>query len=90
MASNISVIRPQGSVLLGEETLGCPRCKYPNRIQINSDLPEKDYLTCRKCGYRAMINFTPILDKYGLPDGLSRAEKRQLGRHLKDVISKIK
>jgi len=52
-------------------------------------MPDKDYLTCSSCGFRGVINFKPMLDKCGLPHGLSRPEKRQFGRHLKADLEKI-
>jgi hypothetical protein len=78
-----------GKILLGVETLHCPLCGWPNKIEIHSDLPAKDWLTCKKCGYRALLDYGPILKKYGLPQGLSRAERRTFGQHLKRDIAKI-
>ena len=78
-----------GKIIIGVEILHCPRCGRVNIVEIHSDLPERDWLTCRGCDYRALLNFCPILDKYGLPLGLSREEKRDIGRHLKQNISKI-
>ena len=78
-----------GKIILGLEQLRCPRCRRFNTVEVHSDLPERDWLTCDFCGYKALLNFNPILDKYGLPLGLSREEKRDIGRHLKQNISKI-
>jgi DNA-directed RNA polymerase subunit RPC12/RpoP len=76
-------------VVLGIEILKCPRCSGPNHIEIHSDLPEQDYLTCKYCGYKALLNYIPILDKYGLPHGLSQEEKRQIGQHLQTNIDRL-
>ena len=78
-----------GKFYLGTEILRCPRCKGQNKVEIHSDLPEMDWLICIFCGYKAIINFIPILDKYGLPHGLSRPENRQIGRHVKQNLQKI-
>jgi len=78
-----------GRIILGIERLRCPRCGRMNVVAVHSDLPERDWMTCRFCGYKAIINYVPILEKYGLPHGLSRPERRQFGRHLKKEIAKI-
>lgn len=78
-----------GKIYLGTEILRCPRCKGQNRVEVHSDLPEQNWLICVACGYKAIIDFIPILDKYGLPHGLSKPEKRQIGRHLKQNLKKI-
>jgi hypothetical protein len=36
-----------GKILLGVETLRCPLCGWPNKIEIHSDLPAKDWLTTK-------------------------------------------
>lgn len=74
---------------LGTETLRCPRCRKPVSIEIHTDLPDRDWLSCSGCDYRAVIDFIPILDKYGLPHGLSRPEKRQFAEHLQKNIAKL-
>ncbi|MBW2673202.1 MAG: hypothetical protein JRD89_07280 [Deltaproteobacteria bacterium] len=74
---------------LGIEVLRCPRCKAAVSVPVHTDLPERVYLSCAGCNYRAMLNTAPILDKYGIPAGLSRAERRQTARHLQDNITKI-
>ena len=79
-----------GKIFLGIETLYCPNCRYPNMIEVHSDLPDRERLRCIRCGYSALVNFVPILDKYGLPHGLSRAEKRDIGCNLKKESNKIK
>jgi hypothetical protein len=78
-----------GTVHLGVETLRCPQCRFPNQIEITSDLPPEDWLTCAGCGYRALLDIRPILRKYGLPLGLSIEEKRDFSRHLQADIKKI-
>lgn len=78
-----------GKIILGIETLRCPRCRFPNRVEIHSDLPAEDWLTCKFCGYKAVLYFRPILKKYGLPQGMSLAERRSFGRHLKKDIAKL-
>lgn len=82
-------VTEQGKIFLGIEILRCPKCRVLNKIKIFSDLPEKDWLICAFCGYKAIFNFSPILDKYGLPHGLNLQEKRQIARHLKKNIDKI-
>ena len=82
------LIKP-GKIHLGIETLRCPQCRFPNRVAIDSDLPAADYLTCARCGHRALLNLRPILQKYGLPEGLSREEKRDFSQHLQRDINKI-
>jgi len=79
----------QGKIFLGIEILQCPQCRRPNEIEIFSDLPERDWLICKFCGYKAILNFSSILDRYGLPHGLNRNEKRQIARHIKKNIDKI-
>ena len=78
-----------GKIILGVETLRCPRCGRPNQVEVHSDLPDRDYLSCRFCGYRAKISFAPILDKFGLPHGLSQDEKWGMSRYIKTEIDKI-
>lgn len=84
----MSAIISRSKLRLGIETFNCPRCRKPVSIEIHTDLPDQDWLAC-PCGYRARVNFIPILDKYGLPHGLSRPEKRQLAEHLQRNIAKI-
>jgi len=78
-----------GRIILAMERLRCPRCQQMNIVEIHSDLPARDWLICQYCGYKAILNFAPILDKYGLPHGLSRPEKRDFGKHLKKDLIKI-
>jgi len=85
--SNI-VIQP-GKILLGIETLKCPVCRTENRIEVHSDLPAQDMLTCRGCSYSAILNYGPILKKYGLQPEMSRPERRDFGKHLQSDIAKI-
>ncbi len=82
------LIKP-GNIRLGVETLRCPRCRLPNRVAIDSDLPAEDYLICARCGYKGLLYLRPILRKYGLPEGLSREEKRDFSHHLQRDINKI-
>ncbi len=82
------IIKP-GKIHLGIETLRCPQCRFPNRVEIHSDLPGQDWLTCARCGYRALLNLRPILSKYGLLAGMSVEEKRDFGHHLQADINKI-
>lgn len=74
---------------LGTEMLRCPRCRRPVPVEIHTDLPEQDWLVCPHCDYKSELNFVPILDKYGLPHGLSRPEKRQFAEHLQRNIAKL-
>lgn len=78
-----------GKIILGTEVLRCPRCKMPNGVEIHSDLPVEEYIECGACGYKARLDFRPILKKYGLPQGLSKNERRSLSRHLQTNTSKI-
>ena len=84
----LPIIKP-GKIHLGIETLRCPQCRFPNRIAIDSDLPLEDWLVCANCGYKAILNLSPILAKYGLPIGLSRDEKRDFSQHLQADLKKI-
>ncbi|MCD6476168.1 MAG: hypothetical protein J7K85_07925 [Anaerolineaceae bacterium] len=79
----------RGRIFLGIEDLQCPRCGGVNHVKIHSDLPERDYLSCTFCGYRAMLNFAPIMDKYGVPRGASKAEKREITQYLRSEVGKI-
>ena len=79
----------RGRIFLGTEALRCPRCGMINNVWIHTDLPERDYLSCAFCGYRAMLNFAPILDKYGVPHGASKAEKREITEYLRSEVGKI-
>ena len=74
-------------IILGTEILRCPRCRSPKTIDVHSDIPDQDYLVCDACGYRALVKLVPILDKYGLPYGLTRTEKRSFAHHLKKNIA---
>jgi phage FluMu protein Com len=77
-----------GKIILGIEHLRCPRCRRMNAVEIHSDLPARDWMTCRWCGYKAIVNYEPILDKYCTSTKLSRAERRNtsawLQKELKD------
>lgn len=84
----LPLIKP-GKIHLGVETLCCPQCKFPNKVAIDSDQPAEDWLTCAKCGYAAILNLAPILEKYGLPAGLSTEEKRDFSLHLQEDLKKI-
>ena len=79
----------RGRIFLGIEALRCPRCGKVNRVEIHSDLPERDYLSCAFCGYRAMLYLAPIMDKYGVPRGASKAEKREITQYLRSEVGKI-
>ena len=79
----------RGRIFLGIEALRCPRCGKVNRVEIHSDLPGRDYLSCAFCGYRAMLNFAPIMDKYGVPRGASKAERREMPQYLQSEVGKI-
>lgn len=76
-------------IILGIEKLRCPQCGAINLVEIHSDMPEQDNLVCGSCGYKALLDCKPLLDKYGLPHGLSRPEKRQTAKHLKQNIIKM-
>ncbi len=78
-----------GRIIIGVERIRCPRCGRINAFDIHSDLPELDRRACGACGYSAVINFAPILDKYGIPRGASRQEKRDLTRYLQKETTKI-
>jgi len=78
-----------GKIIIGMEKIRCPRCRAANELEIHSDLPEKDYCKCCACGYRAIINFAPILEKYGILRGMSRPESRETARFLRAEINKI-
>jgi len=88
MAMISPIIKP-GTIHLGSETLRCPRCRYPNRVEITSDLPAEDWLTCVGCGYKARLDIRPIMRKYGLPQGLSIEEKRDFSNHLQRDLKKM-
>jgi len=79
----------RSKLYLGTEILWCPQCKGVVSIPVHSDMPERIYLSCRGCGYRAVLNTVPILDKYGLPHGLSQSERRQTATCLKNEVAKI-
>lgn len=85
----ISPIIKTGKIHLGVETLRCPQCRFPNKIEITSDLPAEDWLTCAGCGYKALLDIRPILKKYGLPQGLSIEEKRDFSNHLQRDLKKM-
>lgn len=78
-----------GKIILGIEILRCPQCNIQTHVEIHSDMPAHDWLACRGCGYRAILDYAPFLVKYGLPGGMSRPERRSFGRHLKRDIAKI-
>ena len=78
-----------GKIILGIEKLRCPQCGTINLVDIHSDMPDQDNLICGSCGYKALLNCKPLLDKYGLPHGLSTGEKRQITKHLKNNISQM-
>ena len=82
------IIKP-GTIHLGIETLCCPQCRYPNKVEITSDLPAEDWLTCAGCGYKALLDIRPLLQKYGLPQGLSIPEKRDFSRDLQADLKKL-
>lgn len=78
-----------GKIIIGMEKIRCPRCRAINELEIHSDLPKKDYHKCRACGYRAIINFAPILEKYGILSGMSKPEIRETARFLRAEVDKI-
>lgn len=78
-----------GKILLGTEAVQCPRCGRVNLLEITSDIPIEDFLTCGECGFRDVMDFAPILRKYGLYQGMSKTEKRDFGKHLQQDIAKI-
>lgn len=79
----------RGRIYLGTETLRCPRCRRQVRVGIHSDMPDRGRLVCPWCGYRALLNFRPILDRYGVPPDASRQERREIGDHLQREAAKI-
>lgn len=86
---NISPLIKTGKIHLGIETLRCPQCRFPNKVEITSDLPAEDWLTCAGCGYKALLDIRPILKKYGLPAGMSTEEKRDFSKHLQADLKKL-
>lgn len=86
---NISPLIKTGKIHLGIETLRCPQCRFPNKVEIDSDLPAEDWLTCAGCGYKALLDCRPILKKYGLPAGFSIEEKRDFSKHLQADLKKM-
>jgi DNA-directed RNA polymerase subunit RPC12/RpoP len=88
MAMILPIIKP-GKIHLGVETLRCPQCRFPNRVEITSDLPAEDWLTCAGCGHKALLDIRPILRKYGLPQGLSIEEKRDFSNHLQRDLKRM-
>lgn len=79
----------RSKLFLGCESLRCPRCGRVNRVPVHTDLPDRQWLTCGGCGYRALLNCAPLLEKYGLLPGLNQSEKRTAGRYLQAEIAKI-
>lgn len=76
-------------LLLGIEKLICPRCGRVNLMEIHTDLPQSEWLTCEFCGYKAVLDFSPILDKYGLVESMNRSEKRCFAKHLRKNLEKL-
>ena len=76
-------------IYLGTEYLTCPKCGLAVRVHVMHDMPALDYLECPGCNYRAVLDMTPILDKYGLPHGVSRQESADIARTLPDQVSAI-
>jgi DNA-directed RNA polymerase subunit RPC12/RpoP len=79
----------RGRIFLGRETFRCPRCRRPVPVEVHSDVPDQDWLGCPVCGYRALLNFRPLLDKYGVPCNASITEKREAGDFLQRETAKI-
>jgi DNA-directed RNA polymerase subunit RPC12/RpoP len=71
-----------GKIFLGIEHLRCPRCGAIVRIPIHSDCPERAYVQCKGCGFKDVMDFTPILKKYGLRTEMSSTEKTETARWL--------
>lgn len=78
-----------GRIIIGTERIRCPKCGRINIFDIHTDLPERDRRACGACGYSAVINFIPILDKYGIPHGASLQEKRDMTKYLRKETNKI-
>jgi DNA-directed RNA polymerase subunit RPC12/RpoP len=78
-----------GRIILGMEKIRCPRCRRVNMVEIHTDLPKANWLTCAYCGHKALMYYGPLLEKYGLVPGLSRQENRQFGRHIKKDVAKL-
>jgi hypothetical protein len=71
-----------GKVFLGIEHLHCPQCHALVRIPIYSDCPDKAYVQCKGCGFRDVMDFAPILKKYGLRVEMSNHERTETARWL--------
>jgi DNA-directed RNA polymerase subunit RPC12/RpoP len=79
----------RGRIFLGREHLRCPRCKRQVSVDVHSDVPDQDWLTCQSCGYKALLNFRPLIDKYGVPPDSSIPERRDTGDYLQREVAKI-
>lgn len=77
------------SIYLGTEWLRCPVCRYPVRVDVMHDLPAEDWLRCPWCHYRAIMDYRPILDKYGIPHGVSKPEALDIARYLPREVARI-
>jgi len=75
------MIKP-GKILLGIEYLRCQRCHAIVRVPIHSDCPERAYVQCKGCGFRDVMDFMPVLKKYGLRTEMSGPEKTDAARWL--------
>jgi len=76
-------------IVLGLEKLRCPRCRRVTVVEVHSDLPERDWLTCSFCGFKGLMDFRPVLSKYGLLHGMSKQERRDFSKHLKRDVNKL-
>ena len=76
--------------LVTVEKLRCPRCRTVNQVPVWSDAPLQDWATCDGCGYKAVLNFGPLLDKFCIPPvGLSNNEKAELARGIQREVGKL-
>jgi hypothetical protein len=74
-------------IFLGTEHLRCPRCRSIVRLPIHSDCPERAYVRCKFCEFRAVMDFAPVLKKYGLRTEMSQSEKTETARWIERETS---
>jgi ribosomal protein S27AE len=79
-----------GRILIGTEHLRCPRCGAIVRLPIHTDCPSRAYVQCSGCGFRDVMDFGPVLKKYGLRTEMSASEKTDTARWLSHEADKAR
>lgn len=81
----MTLIQP-GDITIGIVDLHCPKCRAVNRYGLKASSPLRDWMVCSCCGYRGLLDVSPLFDRYSIPSGLSVPERVDTTQWLKREV----